>query len=46
MDWHFFVQLSSLLVIVLYTIMVFRNVDPLVATAIRRGLGFLFNLSS
>ncbi|HRG63347.1 MAG TPA: Na+/H+ antiporter NhaC family protein [Burkholderiales bacterium] len=46
MDWHFFVQLSSLLVIVLYTVMVFRNVDPLVATAIGVVLGFLFNLSS
>ncbi|RTL10006.1 MAG: TRAP transporter large permease subunit [Neisseriaceae bacterium] len=46
MDWHFFVHLSSLLVIVLYTIMVFRNVDPLVATAIGVVLGFLFNLSS
>lgn len=46
MDWHFFVHLFSLLVIVLYTIMVFRNVDPLVATAIGVVLGFLFNLSS
>lgn len=46
MDWHFYFQLASLSVIIIYTILVFRNVDPLVATAIGVGLGFLFNLAS
>lgn len=46
MDWHFYFQLASLSVIVIYTILVFRNVDPLVATAIGVGIGFLFNLST
>lgn len=46
MDWHFYLQLASLSVIIIYAIMVFRNVDPLVATAICVGLGFLFNWSS
>lgn len=43
---HFYLELSSLLIIVVYVILVFRNVDPLVATAIGVGLGFLFNWSS
>lgn len=46
MDWMFYLQLASLSVIVIYTILVFRNVDPLVATAIGVGLGFIFNWSS
>lgn len=40
------ISLASLSIIVIYAILVFRNVDPLVATAIGVGLGFLFNLSS
>lgn len=46
MDLHSLFALSSLLVIVLYAILVFRNVEPLAATAICVGVGFLFNLSS
>lgn len=46
MDWQFYFQLASLSVIVIYTILVFRNVDPLIATAIGVALGFLFNLST
>lgn len=46
MGWMFYLQLASLSVIVIYTILVFRNVDPLVATAIGVGLGFIFNWSS
>lgn len=46
MDWHFYFQLASLSVIVIYTILVFRNIDPLIATAIGVGIGFLFNLST
>lgn len=46
MDWMFYLQLASLSIIVIYTILVFRNVDPLVATAIGVGLGFIFNWSS
>lgn len=43
---HFYLELSSLLIIVIYVVMLFRNVDPLVATAISVGLGFLWNGSS
>ena len=46
MDWLFYLQLASLSIIVIYTILVFRNVDPLVATAIGVALGFIFNWSS
>ncbi len=46
MDLHFYWQLASLSVIIIYAILVFRNVDPLVATAICVGLGFIFNHSS
>ena len=46
MDLHFWIALSSLLIIVIYAVMVFRNVDPLVATAICVGVGFLYNLSN
>lgn len=42
----FYIALSSLSIIVIYAILVFRNVDPLAATVIGVGLGFLFNLSS
>lgn len=40
--WSFF----SLSLIVIYAILVFKNVDPLVATAIGVGLGFIFNKST
>jgi predicted histidine transporter YuiF (NhaC family) len=42
----FYFELSSLLIIVLYVILLFRNVDPLLATALCVGLGFLWNGSS
>lgn len=42
----FYIQLASLLIIVLYAVLLFRNVDPLIATAICVGLGFLWNRSS
>lgn len=42
----FYIQLASLSIIVLYAVMLFRNVDPLIATAICVGLGYLWNLSS
>ncbi|CDZ76427.1 H+/gluconate symporter [Legionella massiliensis] len=42
----FYIQLSSLAIIVLYALMLFRNVNALVATAICVGLGYLWNLSS
>ncbi|WP_018575763.1 TRAP transporter large permease subunit [Legionella shakespearei] len=42
----FYIQLASLLIIVLYVVLLFRNVDPLIATAICVGLGFLWNGSS
>ncbi len=42
----FWWSLASLLLIVLYAVLVFRNVDPLVATAICVLLGFLFNRST
>ena len=45
-DLAFWWSLSSLLLIVIYAILVFKNVDPLVATAIGVGLGFIFNKST
>ncbi|PWY55446.1 permease [Legionella qingyii] len=42
----FYIQLASLGIIVLYAVMLFRNVDALIATAICVGLGYLWNLSS
>lgn len=45
-DLTFWWHLSSLSLIVVYVILVFRSVDPLVATAIGVGLGFIFNLST
>ena len=45
-DIGFWWALASLGVIIVYTVLVFRNVDPLVATAIGVGLGFIFNKSS
>jgi H+/gluconate symporter-like permease len=42
----FYIELASLSIIVLYAVMLFRNVDPLIATAICVGLGYLWNLSS
>src|SRR5262245_33967148 len=44
-DVAFWWSLASLLLIVLYAILVFRGVDPLVATAIVVILGFIFNFS-
>ena len=46
MDIAFYIKLASLLIIVFYTIMVFKNVNPLAATFICVGLGFLFNQST
>lgn len=43
---HFYIELASLSIILVYAILLFRNVDPLVATALCVGLGFLFNWSS
>jgi predicted histidine transporter YuiF (NhaC family) len=43
---QFYIELSSLLIIVLYAVLLFRNVDPLVATALCVGLGFVFNWSN
>ncbi len=42
----FWWSLASLSLIVLYAVLVFRNVDPLVATAICVALGFIFNRST
>lgn len=41
-----YIQLASLSIIILYALMLFRNVDPLIATAICVGIGFLWNHSS
>jgi H+/gluconate symporter-like permease len=46
MDAHFYLALASLSIIIIYAILVFRNVDPLVATGICVCLGFLFNWST
>lgn len=43
MDLAFYWSMASLLIIVFYAILVFNNVEPLVATAIGVLLGFLFN---
>jgi TRAP-type transport system large permease protein len=45
-DLAFCWSLLSLFLIVVYAILVFRNVDPLVATAIGVVLGFIFNKSN
>jgi H+/gluconate symporter-like permease len=45
-DFAFWWSLASLSLIVIYAILVFRNVDPLVATAIGVALGFIFNKST
>lgn len=42
----FWWSLASLSLIVLYAVLVFKNVDPLVATAVCVALGFLFNRST
>ena len=42
----FYLQLASLFIIIFYVLLLFRNVDPLIATAICVGLGFLWNKSS
>ncbi|KTD34950.1 H gluconate symporter [Legionella moravica] len=42
----YYIQLASLSIIILYALMLFRNVDPLVATGLCVGLGFVWNLSS
>lgn len=39
----FYLELASLSIIILYVILLFRNVDPLIATALCVGLGFLWN---
>lgn len=46
MPWHFYIELASLSIIILYAMMVFKNVNPLVATAICVGIGFIFNQST
>jgi H+/gluconate symporter-like permease len=46
MGWQFYWQLASLSIIVIYACLVFRNVDPLVATALGVILGFGFNHST
>lgn len=42
----FYLSLASLSIIILYVVLVFKNVEPLVATAIGVVLGFIFNRSS
>ncbi len=42
----FYFELSSLLIIILYIVLLFRNVDPLLATGISVALGFLWNGSN
>lgn len=42
----FYIQLASLSIIILYVLLLFRNVDPLVVTAVCVGLGFLWNIST
>ncbi|KTD12035.1 H gluconate symporter [Legionella gratiana] len=41
-----YIQLASLAIIVLYVVMLFCDVDALIATALCVGLGYLWNLSS
>lgn len=45
-DINFWWSLSSLLIIVFYAILVFKNIDPLIATAICVTIGFFFNKAS
>lgn len=45
-DINFWWSLSSLLIIIFYAILVFKNIDPLIATAVCVILGFIFNKSS
>lgn len=45
-DFAFYWSLASLSLIIIYAILVFRNVDPLIATAIGVALGFVFNKST
>lgn len=45
-DMHFWISLASLSIILLYIVLVFKNVDPLVAIALGVILGFIFNHSS
>lgn len=42
----YYLELASLSIIVLYVVLLFRNVDPLIATGLCVGLGFLWNGSS
>lgn len=42
-DIAFWWSLASLSLIIIYAILVFKNIDPLVATAIGVALGFIFN---
>ncbi len=42
----FYLQLASLAIIVVYAVMVFKNIDPLVATAVCVIIGFGFNYSN
>lgn len=46
MSEHFILALASLSIIIVYAVLVFRNVDPLVATATCVGLGFVFNAAT
>lgn len=43
---HFWLSLASLSIILVYVVLVFRNIDPLIAIAIGVILGFVFNHSS
>ena len=43
---HIYLELSSLIIIVLYALMLFRNTEPLLATAICVILGFIINFST
>ena len=45
-DLAFWWSLASISLIIIYAILVFKNIDPLVAIAICVGLGFLINKSS
>ncbi len=42
----FYIELASLSIIILYVVMLFRNIDPLIATALCVGLGFLWTGSN
>ncbi|MCC2625166.1 MAG: permease [Burkholderiales bacterium] len=45
-DFAFWWSLASLSLIIVYAVLVFKDVDPLVATAIGVALGFIFNKST